>query len=134
MLYDHLDEDNFLLYAAKHYDNAQCHDINEFYEDLKRIKYVKKLITRYKITGELKDRLILNHLIILNNVFGPESLSKILFLKMYKEMKYLKPFLILLHVLPSVVCNVGKDSKNYSTDEIPMDEVVIQALRKIGNG
>ena len=61
---DYIDDFNFLLFCAKNYDNAQCHDTEEFYEDLRRIKYIKKLVTRYIITGDLKERLILNHLII----------------------------------------------------------------------
>ena len=68
---DKVDEFNFLLYAAKHYDNPQCYDTVEFYDDLKRIKYIKRLINRYIEEGDLKERLILNHIIILNNVFGP---------------------------------------------------------------
>ena len=59
-----LDESNFILYAAAHYDNPQCYDTDEFYDDLKRFKYLKRLFNRYKETGELKERLILNHLIV----------------------------------------------------------------------
>lgn len=104
-------------------------DTQEFIDDLKRIKYVKKLITRFIITTELKDRLILNHLIILNNVFGAEALAKIAFLKMAKQMRYLKPFLLMINVLPKVVYNVG--GTDYDTDSISMDERVVDALRKL---
>lgn len=130
-MYDCLDDSNFLLYCARHYDNPHCHDTEEFYEDLRRIKYIKKLITRYIITGELKERLILNHFIILNNVFGPTHLVRIIFLKMEKQLKYVKPFLILLNILPERVYNIGKEGKIFVTDEIEMDQKIIEALRSI---
>lgn len=125
-----LNNDNFLIFCAKHYDNPQCHSTEEFIEDLRRIKYIKKLITRYVETNELKERLILNHIIILNNVFGGEVLCRILLLKMRNEFKYIKPFLVLLNVLPERAYNVGKEKVIY-TDLIPMDETIIEALRKI---
>ncbi len=128
---ERLDDSNFILYCAKYYDNPQCHDTDEFYEDLRRIKYIKKLITRYVVTGDLKERLILNHIIILNNVFGPIHLCRILFLKMEKQMKYIKPFLIMLNILPEKVYNIGKEGKFFVTDEIEMDLTIIEALRKI---
>ena len=128
---DRLDDSNFILYCAKHYDNPHCHDTEEFYEDLRRIKYIKKLITRYQITGDLKERLILNHIIILYNVFGPHHLCRIVFLKMEKQLKYVKPFLILMDVLPERVNNIGKEGRNFITDEIEMDERLIEALRKL---
>jgi len=130
-MHERLDDSNFLLYCAKYYDNPHCHDTEEFYEDLRRIKYIKKLITRYIITGELKERLILNHIIILNNVFGPTHVSRILYLKMEKQMKYIKPFLLLLNIMPDKVYNVGKEGKVVVTDEIEMDQSIIEALRKI---
>ena len=130
MYSEFLSDDNFLMYCAKHYENPQCHSTEEFIEDLKRIKYIKKLITRYIEYGELKERLILNHLIILCNVFGPEHLSKILYLKMKPQFKYLKQFLILLNVLPKTFYNI-KDEKVIDTDEIIMDEKIISSLRKV---
>ena len=78
----------------------------------------------------LKERLILNHLIILSNVFGPEIACKIIFLKMKDQLKYLKPFMILLNILPNVLCNVGED-KIINTDIVPMDKNIVKALRKI---
>lgn len=128
---ERLEDSNFILYCAKYYDNPQCHDTEEFYEDLRRIKYIKKLITRYIITGELKERLILNHIIILNNVFGPHHLCRIIFLKMEKQLKYVKPFLIMLEILPERVNNIGKEGKIFITDEIEMDSRIVEALRNI---
>ena len=130
---DHLDDANFLIYAAKHYDNPQCHPTEEFIEDLKRIKYVKKLLTRYIESGELKERLILNHIIILSNVFAPEPLCRILYLKMKSQFGYVKPFLILLNVLPEKLYHI-KNEETIDIDMIPMDERVIESLRKIKNG
>jgi hypothetical protein len=118
------------MYAMKHYDNPQCCSVEEFNEDLNRFKYIKKLITRYVETGDLKERLILNHLIILNNVFGPTPLVRMIFLKMESQLTYIKPFLIMLSIMPEVVYNV-RDIPAYETDIIPMDDNVIQALRKI---
>lgn len=130
---DYLNDANFLIYAAKHYDNPQCHSTEEFLEDLKRIKYVKKLLTRYIENDELKARLILNHIIILSNVFAPEALCRILYLKMKSQFGYIKPFLILLNVLPDKLYHI-KDEDIIDTDMIPMDERIIESLRKIKNG
>jgi hypothetical protein len=129
-MYDVLNNNNFLLYCAKYYDNPQCHSTEEFIEDLRRVKYIKKLITRYIENNDLRERLILNHIIILNNVFGAELLCRILLLKMRDEFKYIKPFLILLNILPEKVYNVG-DEKLIYTDLISMDETLIKVLRKI---
>lgn len=126
---DNLTDDNFLLYCAKCYDNP-ISDYEEFIEDLNRLKYIKKLITRYIDSGDLKERLILNHIIILNNCFGPEALNKILYLKLKSQMKYIKPFLLLLNILPDKILNVGKEKIVY-TDSIDMDNDVITKLRKI---
>lgn len=131
MIFDRIDDSNYMLFCARHYDNTHCHDIEEFYEDMRRIKYIKKLLTRYIDSGELKERLILNHLTILNNVFGPEALCKILFFKMGEQMRYIKPFLLLLNILPAKVYNVGKEFTIINTDEIEMDHTIIEALRKI---
>jgi hypothetical protein len=128
-----LNEDVFLIYCAKYYDNPNCHSTDEFLEDLKRIKYIKKLVTRYVENGELKERLILNHLTILNNVFGPEHTCKILYLKMKSQFEYIKPFLILLNILPKTILNVN-DEVSIDTDLIPMDENIVRALREIRNG
>jgi len=122
-------DENFFVFCARHYDK-QCHSTEEFIEDLQRIKYIKKLVTRYEETGELKERLILNHLIILSNVFGPEIACKIIFLRMKEQLKYLKPFLILLNILPNKLYNVG-DENIINTDVIPMDNKIVELLRKI---
>ena len=125
-----LTHQNFILFCIKAYDNPHCIGMDEFLNDIRRIKHIKKLITRYKKTGEFKTRLILNHIIILNNVFGPEATCKIVLLKMDKHLKYIKPFLILLNIMPLVIHDVGIKGPIY-TDDIPMDQHVINQLRKL---
>lgn len=132
MYHNRLTDDNFLVYCAKIYDNPQMTTSEEFIEDLDRIKYIKKLITRYVESNDLKEQLILNHIITLHNCFGVQ-LSKILYLKLEKQFHCIKPFLIMLNALPEVIYNVGTYNKVY-TDEIPMDLNIIKALRKINNG
>ena len=125
-----LTNSNFLIWAAARYDHQQRHTTEEFFEDLRRIKYIKKLITKYTETGELKERLILNHLIVLCNVFGPEALNKILFLKMEKQMTYIKPFLIMMNVWKEKISGVG-DDKVVDTNLIPLDMKIVESLRKV---
>ena len=129
-MHEKLNDDNFLIYAAKHYDNPQCQTTEEFIEDLKRIKYIKKLLTRYTESGELKDRLILNHLIVLSNLFSSDHLCRILYLKMKNQFSYVKPFLVLLNVLPERLYDIRNENVIY-TSLIPMDERIIDILRKL---
>ena len=127
---DKLDESNFVLYAAKNYDNPQCFDTLEFYEDLSRFKYIKRLFNRYEESGELKERLILNHLIILYNVLGAAT-TKMLFFKLNGHLHLLKPFILLLGFLPDKVSGVGVENKTIISSDIPMDDNIVQILRKI---
>ena len=129
---DNLTDDNFLIYCAKHYDNPHCQSTEEFIEDLKHIKYIKKLLTRYSEGGELKERLILNHLTILCNLFGPEALCRILYLKMKPQFSFIKPFLILLNIMPERIFNVG-DEAIIDTALIAMDQHIINVLRVVHN-
>jgi len=129
-MHEKLNDDNFLIYAAKHYDNPQCQTTEEFIEDLKRIKYIKKLLTRYTESGELKDRLILNHLIVLSNLFSSDHLCRILYLKMKNQFSYVKPFLVLLNVLPERLYDIRNENV-IDTSLIPMDERIIDILRKL---
>lgn len=128
---DKLDESNFLLYAAKNYDNPQCYDTVEFYDDLKRFKYIKRLLNRYVEEDDLKERLILNHIIVLYNVFGPEATTKMLFLKCRGLEHLLKPFLVFLNLLPEKVENIGIENKTINTKDIEMDNRILNELRKI---
>lgn len=96
-----LTEKNILMYAIKNYDNSQCIDIEEFYQDFKKIKYLKRLFRRYTKNGILKERLILNHLIVFYNVFFHDAATRILFFKIEKlEHPILKTFLAYLQFMP----------------------------------
>jgi hypothetical protein len=128
---DRLDELNFILFAAKHYDNPQCYDTIEFYDDLKRFKYIKRLFNRYIEEGDLKERLILNHIMILNNMFGPINTARMLFLKCRGMEELLKPFLIFLNILPEKIENIGIENRTINTSEIPLNENILNELRKI---
>jgi len=131
MQLEKLDETNFLLYAAKHYDNPSCFDTLEFYEDLNRFKYLKRLFSRYEETGELKERLILNHIIVVYNLFGVEASTRMLFLKLKDYYQFLKPFLVFLNYCPDKVVGIGIDNCTIVTSNIQMDSKIVEALRKI---
>jgi hypothetical protein len=104
--------------------------MSEFESDIKRTKYLKRLFRRYKITKSLKERLILNHLILLNNVFGPEATSRILFYRIdERDYDILKTFLCYLQIMPEIV--YGIKGKNISVYDIPMDPKVTEILLKI---
>lgn len=129
MKFENLDNNNFLLYAAKHYDNPQCFDTKDFYDDLKRFKYLKRLFNRYKETGELRERLIINHLQILYNLFGPEATTRMLFFSLKKHYECLKPFLILFNTMPDTVKNI--DGRDIHNSDLSMDNYIVEVLRKI---
>lgn len=128
---DLLTDDNFLLYCASHYDRRHYVDDEEFYTDLNRIKYIKKLFTRYEQTGELRERLILNHIIVLNNVFGPIHTPRIIFLKLREQFVLVKPFLILLNILPETFVNIGTANTLYYTDDYSLDITITERLRAL---
>mgnify|MGYP003386289580 CR=1 FL=1 len=124
-----LTDDNFYLFAAKFYDNPQCTDTEEFEDDLKRIRYLKRLFRKYKQTGELKDRLILNHLVVLYNVFVPEAATRMLCLKLVDELDMVKPFLLLLGYWPDKIVNIN--GVTISDSDIPLDNNIIRILRRL---
>ena len=120
-----LNDENFILYASSIYDNPSCESEEEFYEDLNRVKYIKRLFFRYDNTGELKLRLILNHIIILTNVFGSEGTSRILFYKSEeKYYGYIKSFLGYLSCLP-------KTLPELNLDEIAVDHRITHELKDL---
>ena len=84
-MFDKITSDNVLLFALKHYDNPQCEGEKEFYDDMKRFKYNKRLLKKYSQDGIVKERLLLNHIIVLNNVFGPDAASTLLLFKIEPE-------------------------------------------------
>lgn len=121
-----LTEDNFLTYAMNHYDNTQCYSLEEFNDDLKRFLYLKKLFSRYKNECDLKENLILNHLIVIYNIFG-EQATNMLFFKIDKEYwDTLTTFLVFLQRMPEELPQYG-----VKLSEIKLDEYVIKILRKI---
>lgn len=128
-MFDDLNEDNFVMYAVKCYTSPNCL-MSEFEGDLKRTKYLKRLFRRYKVTKSLKERLILNHIILLNNVFGVEATARILFFRTdEKDYDVLKTFLLYLNILPETVNGIR--GKNIRTDVISVDMKVAEILRKI---
>ena len=84
-MFEKITTDNVLLFALKHYDNPQCEGEKEFYDDMKRFKYIKRLLKKYSQDGIVKERLLLNHIIVINNVFGPEAASSLLLFKIEPE-------------------------------------------------
>ena len=128
MIYN-LTDDNFLIYAIKCYDNPNC-VMSEFEDDLKRLKYIRRLIKRYQVTGDLKERLILNHIIVLSNVFGTEAAVRMLFFKINTEDYYiLKTFCMFLNYMPKII--KGIRSKNINSSDITIDLFVANRLRSI---
>lgn len=126
-----IDESNFVLFAANNYDNPQCMDEMEFFHDLKRFRYLKRLFNKYQETGELKERLILNHLVVLYNMFGSEAATKMLFFRLEDYLELLKPFLLFLSQLPEVVTGIGIEDRTVRTVNIPSNQNIIDALRRI---
>lgn len=123
MRFDELNEENHLLFAIKHYENPQAATIEDFEEDLKRFKYIKRLFKKYITHGELKHHLLLNHLIICFNVFG-EATIPLLFYKIEREYwSLLKTFLVFLNRVPVY----PKSGLN----EIPIDDECERILNKI---
>ncbi len=129
-LFDDLNEKNYIHFAMKFYVNRQCTSVEEFNEDLNKIKYVKRLFNRFLETGELRTNLILNHLIVIYNVFENEAATRMLFFRVEKKFySLLKPFLIFLNRLPETVKSI--DGKDIQTSHIPLNETTIKELRKI---
>ena len=127
MSFDDLTNDNILLYAAKAYDKPNC-IMSEFKEDMKRFNYLKRLFKRYRKVGELREQLVLNHLVVICNVFSPEVATRILFFKMAKDdYSALKTYLLFLSCMPERVKSIkGHD---IISSEIPVDMTIADILR-----
>jgi len=108
---ENLTENNFLIYSMKHYENPNCTTLDEFNKDMSHIKHLKRLLKRYQRTGVIRERLVLNHIILLNNVLTEAAMVKILFFKFDEELwPYMVPFLRHLNLLPAVVYGIrGKN-------------------------
>jgi len=126
MIFNELNEDNFLLFAIKHYENPQAVTREDFDKDLNHFKYIKRLLKRYKNNGELKTHLLLNHFIILYNIFG-EAATPMLFFKIEKELwNSMKSFIIFLGRFP--------EYPKSSIHDIEVDANCLSQLYKIYNG
>jgi hypothetical protein len=124
-----LTNENFLMYAIKHYDNPSCSGLKEFNDDLKRLRYIKRLLGRYQVSGDIKERLIINHLVVLYNVFGVEAANNMLFFKMSEKLwPELKTFLVFLNYMPEMVHYKGHIIKG---SDIPLEPQIVDILRKI---
>ena len=126
MRFNELTNENYLMYALLHYDNPQCVDIKEYFEDVRKLKYIKRLFNRYKEDGVIKERLILNHLISFYNVFENEAATRLLFFRVGKEYyPLLKTFLVYLNRMPDRI------NENLYSSEISLDNSIIRILRNL---
>tara|TARA_B100000949_G_scaffold40105_1_gene34003 strand:+ start:304 stop:666 length:363 start_codon:yes stop_codon:yes gene_type:complete len=120
-MYEKITNENVIMFAIKHYDNPQCEGEKEFYDDMKRFKYIKRLLRKYKDTNVLKERLLLNHIIVLHNLFGPEACVTLLLFKIQREYwSTLKSFLLFLNI-------IRKDE----LQQINHDVKVLEKLREL---
>jgi len=131
MQFDDLNESNVLLYAAKCYDKPNCIQ-SEFDEDYKKFRYIKRLLNRYRLTGKIKERLLLNHINLTQNVFGVEASTRILFLRIEeKDWSALKTLLIFLSAMPKIV--KGDRGKDIISSDIQLDNRLVIILRNLVN-
>lgn len=125
-----LNDDTFVMFAMKHYNNPSCAGLKDFNDDLKRLRYIKRLLGRYRVTGEIKERLVLNHLVVFFNVFGVEAATRLLFFKIQPDLwPELKTFLVFLNYMPALVPVFG--GLHMPESEIPLDDKLVEMLRKI---
>ena len=126
MRFNELTNENYLMYALLHYDNPHCIDIKEYFEDVRKLKYIKRLFNRYKEDGVMKERLILNHLISFYNVFSNEAATRLLFFRVGTEYhSLLKTFLVFLNLMPNQI------NDNLYSSDIELDDKIIKLLRNI---
>jgi len=126
MRFNELTNENYLMYALLHYDNPHCIDIKEYFEDVRKLKYIKRLFNRFKEDDVLKERLILNHLISFYNVFEYEAATRLLFFRVGEEYhSLLKTFLVFLNKMPD------KINENLYSSDIYLDEKIIEILRNL---
>jgi hypothetical protein len=127
MSFENLTNDNIMIFAMKAYDKPNC-IMSEFKEDMKRFNYLKRLFKRYRKLGELREQLVLNHLVVLYNVFGPEVATKLLFFQMSKDdYSALKTYLLFLSCMPEKV--KGIKGHDIISSEIPVDMTIADILR-----
>lgn len=129
MSFDDLNDDNFILYLAKSYDKPSM-IMSEFREDLKRFNYIKRLFRRYRVLGEIKERLIINHLVVIYNVFGVEVSTRALFFRV-KEEDYsaLKTYLLFLNYMPIII--KGINGRDINSSDILIDDNITEVLKTL---
>ena len=126
MRFNELTNENYLMFALLHYDNPHCIDIKEYFEDVRKLKYIKRLFNRYKEDSVMKERLILNHIISFYNVFDNEAATRLLFFRVGEEYhSLLKTFLVFLNRMPE------KINDNLYSSDIQLDEKITEILRKL---
>jgi 5'(3')-deoxyribonucleotidase len=129
MSFENLTEENILLYAAKAYDKPNC-VMSEFTEDIKKLNYLKRLFRRYRKHGEMRERLIINHIVVLYNLFGPEVTARLLFYNMNKDdYSILKTYLTFLNIMPERVR--GINGKDILSSDIMIDMNIANELRNL---
>ena len=129
MSFDDLNNDNVLMFAVKAYDSPNC-VMSEYKDDMKRFNYLKRLFKRYRKVNELRERLVLNHIVVLCNVFGPEAATRLLFYKMAKDdFPALKTYLLFLSVMPERI--KGIKGVDIVSSDIPVDMKIADTLRDI---
>jgi len=120
-MYEKITSDNVNMFAIKYYDNPQCEGEKEFYDDMKKFKYIKRLLRKYDDSGVLRERLVLNHIIVLNNLFGPEACVTLLLFKIQREYwDTLKSFLLYLNII-----------REDELKEVQENKAVLEVLRKL---
>jgi hypothetical protein len=125
-----LNNDNFLMYAIKNYNNPGCRGVTDFNDDLKRLRYIKRLLGRYRLSGDVKERLVINHIVVFYNVFGVEAATRMLFYKIQEDLwPELKTFLVYLNFMPQTV--IVSSGFKMPESEIPLDPVLVDILRKL---
>lgn len=130
-MFENLCDANYLLYAAKAYDKPNA-VMSEFEEDLNRIVYIKRLLRKYFSTSVLKERLIINHIIVLYNVFGVEAATRLIFFKLEeKDYEVLRPILLFLNYISGDEIVYGIDGKNILTNNIKHDEGTVKCLKQL---
>ena len=126
MRFNELTNENYLMFALLHYDNPHCVDIKEYFEDVRKLKYIKRLFNRYKEDGVIKERLILNHIISFYNVFDNAAATRLLFFRVGTEYhSLLKTFLVFLNKMPEQV------NENLYSSDIQLDKEIIELLRTL---
>ena len=126
MRFNELTNENYLMYALLHYDNPHCIDIKEYFEDVRKLKYIKRLFNRYKEDNVMKERLILNHIISFYNVFDNDAAARLLFFRVGKEYySLLKTFLVFLNKMPEQI------NDNLYSSDIQLDDKITEILRNL---